>query len=375
MAVLLLDAGRPSEALIHLSRARRLQPDRRDIQFQAIRADLAIRHFADASREAQSFLIGHAEDTGAIAQLFLAAGRSAEAATYLQPALSSSGNQQECRALLAQAWLDMQRPRDVLALLSDPATASDHYFRGQAFSDLRQLQAAIAEASRAIELEPSNPRFLLFAAKLYQHLGSREAEPLLDRAIQLAPDWFEPYYSRSVSFYFQHNYAAARNSIQKALDLNQQCAQCAFLNGVILFNQGEMTQSETALRRAIVLDPKSARFRTHLAALLMRSGRQIQARAELSRAIQLSPDYALPHYQLGKLLATTSQLGEAATELEKARQIDPHLTQAHYQLGQVYLRLGKPSLAEQVLKDFRESKAKQDESASLSNDFDSALTY
>ncbi len=154
-----------------LRRARELQPDRADVQFQIVRACLALHRAGDAKKEADKFRAKDVEGSAAVGQLFLAAGRGADVVPYFEQAINSGVHAEEAGSLLAEAWLQLRKPDKVLAMFSSPSTASDYFFRGEALFDLGDGAGALAEAERATELEPTDARYLLFKARLHQREG------------------------------------------------------------------------------------------------------------------------------------------------------------------------------------------------------------
>jgi tetratricopeptide (TPR) repeat protein len=274
LGLVLLDSGQPEEALQRLHQARELGSNRPDVAFSLVRAELTVgqpdRARDEAAQAARTF--GADPDWRAgVGRLFLEQGQPRDAVPHLQEALRLRPDWDEARRQLAAADLQAEQPAAVLDLIPNPTAAEDHFLRASADYLLRRLEEAKRESSRALELEPHQPRYLLLGARLRQRAGQHAAAlELLREASLLAPRWAEPHYSAGVSYYFERRYAEARRSLDRALELDPRSARSLFLYAATLVNEGQNRQGEGYLRRAIALEPSSARFEYHLGALLVR---------------------------------------------------------------------------------------------------------
>jgi Tfp pilus assembly protein PilF len=359
LGVALLDAGQPRKALAYLQRAKALGPNRPDLAFNLIRAEVAAGSMNTALHEAQEDATLFSEDANwnaSVGHLLVKAGEPKEAIGYLSSALHLDPGNADLRHELAGAYLANHHPELALELISNPASAEDHYLRGRAYFSQQHMQEAEQESSRCLELEPEQPRCLLLGARIAQSLGQHEsALRLLDNASKQVPDWPDPYYSAAVSYYFERRYAEARQSLDRALKLDPRSARSLFLYGVTLVNEGKDREAEDYLRRAIAKEPNNARFRFHLGAALLRDNQPVEAQKEFEKSIQLRSDYGPPHYQLGKLLVDRNPV-TARLELEDAVRCDRTLAQAYYQLSRVYVKLGQKDKAERALASFNSLK-------------------
>jgi tetratricopeptide (TPR) repeat protein len=77
------------------------------------------------------------------------------------------------------------------------------------------------------------------------------------------------------------------------------------------------------------------------------------------RAIMLYPEYAMTHAQYGKYLAQIGKGEEGIKKLQRALEINPGFKVARTWLANLYVRLGQPDLARQVLRRGQEIEAHQ----------------
>jgi tetratricopeptide (TPR) repeat protein len=372
LGMVLLDLGQPEQALQHLRQARTLSPERPDVAFNIIRAELEEHRSNDARRDAEAMArtFGtEAEWRVAVGREFAEHGLAREAIAHLKEALRLRPDSDEVRHLLARADLDTRAAQEALDLISNPRSAEDHYLRARALYLLHRLKDADGESVLAVQEDPRQPRYLLLRARLLQVAGNHDfAFEFLRQATRLAPDWSEVYYSAGVSFYFESRYEEARQSLDRALDLDPRSARSWFLYSATLVNQGKNREAEVPLRHALAIEPENARFFYHLGALLLRDNRPEEARAAFETSVRLKPGYALPHYQLGKLLARSNQVPAAIRELELAVQEQPNLAQAYFQLGRAYASLGEKEKSQRAFEAFARMK-KQGEEEEDTEDF------
>ena len=365
LGVVLLELNRPEEALSRLRQAREQGSTRPDIAFNLVRAELAANRIEDARQEAEQAAKAFGADAAwrkAVGGLFLQYKQPREAIVHLSEAARLEPNSAEIRRQLAAAHIEAGDPSRALTLLETGSEAEDHYTAASAYLVLRRLPEADRESRLALEKEPRDPRYLLQMARIDQRIGRHEESlELLRQTSQIEPDWAEPYYSAGVTLYLLHRYADARQSLDRALQLDPRSVRSLFLYSATLANQGQNREGEEVLLRAIALEPSNARLHYHLGAIRLRDNRAAEAEPAFQKAIQLKPDYAPPHYQLGKLLARANQPEQAVKELEAAVRYQSDLAQAYYQLARVYARLGRTEESERALSTFNEFK-KQEES-------------
>jgi tetratricopeptide (TPR) repeat protein len=77
------------------------------------------------------------------------------------------------------------------------------------------------------------------------------------------------------------------------------------------------------------------------------------------RAVTLYPGYAMTHAQYGKYLAAIGKGEEGVKRLQRALEINPGFKVARTWLAHLYVRLGQPELAREVLRHGQEIEAHQ----------------
>jgi len=343
LGVLLLDEGHATEAIEHLRRAR--GENRPDVAYNLIRAELAADKLDEARKDGRKAAQALASDPAwqsAVGQLFLEHHQPGEAVSYLSRAHTLRPDSAELGRRLAAAYLESSQPGKALELVKEPQTPEDYYLLASANYLLRRYELAAKNETAAVHMDPSQPQYLLLAARIEQHLGQNDsALSLLEKTIRLAPKWAEPYYSAGVSLYCEKRYTKAQKYLHRSLELQPDSARALFLYAVSLVSEGNAQEGETYLRKAVALNPGNAHFRYYLGDILVRQDRLSDAEEVDRQAIRVDPNYAPLHYQLGKVLLRSNHPDQAARETEKAISLDPNLAEAYYQLMQTYSRLGE----------------------------------
>jgi tetratricopeptide (TPR) repeat protein len=203
---------------------------------------------------------------------------------------------------LALAYMNMGQLNEVQKLFDKMAekagnTAQVHLLFGRAYREIRQVDLALAEFRKALDVDPNFPRVHYYMGLTYL---SAEANPDIDKALQefkmeaqARPNEFPP------QFFIGVIYARKRN-----------------------FDEGIVN-----LRRAIELDPRNFKARYYLGLVLAVAQRCQEAIPELRKAIEVSDastdrrSKASVHYQLGRCLQRIGQMEEAQEQSKIAQSI------------------------------------------------------
>lgn len=182
-----------------------------------------------------------------------------------------------------------------LFILLNPTYSEAYYNRGQSFIQLNDLDAALADFTRALELPSPSPEFTagvywIRSAILFDRSETDHALADLDQAIILAPDQPEGYFRRGQIYAFQERY-------EEALEDYNQGIQLAPNASVLYESRGQVQQQlenyEAAIAdfsRVLELDPSNAQAYSSRAAAYDQQEQFNAALKDLNAAIQLSSD-------------------------------------------------------------------------------------
>ena len=171
---------------------------------------------------------------------------------------------------------------------------------------------AIAQLTRAVEIEPAQPLFhLVLGQLLAEQQRLAPAIEHLRRALALAP---------------------------RAVTVDP--AEYPYNLGLALRLNGDLDEAEAQFRAALARNPDHALARRSLGLVLRHKEDAAAAVVELRRAVALLPDDAQGHHLLATVLLKLGDLPGATTELREATRLDPALIEARVTLAQTLARSG-----------------------------------
>ena len=252
-----------------------------------------------ALEEEPAYAKGHEELGRSLLQL----GRSDEAIERLRRALELDPKLQSAQLTLVHALTESGRAEEAEALMqeflhADPAReliakAAEHHRAGR----LEDAEAIYREILRRDPRNLEALRLLALIAINVEHYG--QAEQLLKRAVEIAPDFLAAWIDLSRA-------QLERFDLQAAL---------------------------ASIERAAALNPRSANVQIHVANVQARSGRHDQAIETYRRAIELNPDLPAGYLGLGNTLKTVGRQADAIGAYRRATVLRPELSEAWWSLS------------------------------------------
>lgn len=194
-------------------------------------------------------------------------------------------------------------------VISPASLASQHLKKGRAFLNVHDLNAAIAELSSAVSLDPK--------------LG--EASSLL-----------------GVAYWRKGLRGQARTSFEAAVKAQKDDAQVLNNLGYLLYETGEYDSAAKYLKRAAKLAPQDARILNNLALTQAERGNYDDAHKAFARALG---DYT-GHLNLAARLQRHGQNKKAIKHLEKALALKPNSPDVLARLANLYDSEDKPEKAQ-----------------------------
>ncbi len=116
--------------------------------------------------------------------------------------------------------------------------------------------------------------------------------------------------------------------------------------GVVLKQQGQITESLETMQKAVELLPDDAEAHSNLGVTLMNQGRLTEAVLSYHRALALYPDYIDVHHNLGLTLINLAEWQEAAECFQRVLALNSDYPGVHFNLGRVFQEQGQLSEAE-----------------------------
>jgi len=163
-------------------------------------------------------------------------------------------------------------------------------------------------------------------------------------------------------------YAEAREALDRVVSNDEANAEAHFMLGLTYFNLEEYTKARESFERALELDPdRAAAIHHNLGALAYQMGDMETALSEFQAALDADPDDPDTHYQLGAtylVLAFPSgamepkpeMVNEAEAEFKRALELADQKPEAKIGLANVYLVRGEIDQAISLLEEVLENK-------------------
>ena len=226
-----------------------------------------------------------------------------------------------------------------------------HMVLGDGWKASGKMEGAAAAYRQALQIEPGSVRALRALAAVEK---KDDAEKILARAVQIAPDDAESWFRYGVL-------TASAERLQKAVTLDpwlpdqsrrlaevthsEQALNDALrtdpfddaawdLGGRILAEKGKFDDAFFDFERAIKLHP-SGQYRYDYALGLVRADRFDDAQKEAEMAVRTDAQLAEVHELLGGLHARKNELAEAAREYAAVVALKPDLARAQLRLATV----------------------------------------
>ena len=257
------------------------------------------------------------------------------------------------------------------ALLARQDRAELHHLLGEDEKNLGNPLAAVHEYQRAAELDPTESNLFDWGAELLLHHAPEPAAEVFAKGTRLFPHSSRMLIGLGAAQYAGGSYEQAAACLCQASDVNPNDPSPYSFLGKIL-NDQPMPSDGTVerLRRFATLRPESAIANYYYAVGLWKQGKtpqdgeaSAQVESLLQKAVHLDPRLGAAYLQLGILYSERGETSKALSSYQKAVETDTTLEAAHYRLAQMYRQTGDKQSAKQELEVYqRLSKQKTEQS-------------
>lgn len=377
LAVALIDAHRPGEAIPYLMALKKQSPCDAAVLANLVRAQFT-------SGDTHSALLTVAEATHAtptnvrlfvtLASLCATYHQVQTARNLLEDASELKPEDPEIKLLLAKVSLEAKEPVEALAVLKSmppncAAPGEIPYIKGVAMALGGKSKAAITEFSSAVGAQPRNVSYLIGEAWAYQLEGQHsKALSILEKAQELEPRTPIIPYRMAVSYFFLHLYPQAAADCEETIRRAPQYPSAYLLLGATRLEEHELDPAVDALQRAVDISPKTALYQRELGVALFKQDKLTESHKALDLALKLDSKAPQAYYWRARVLEKQGQRSGAIADLETSVAIQPSFSEAYFTLAKLYSASGQIKKATAML-----AKAKQLEAIQNPNDRDRYL--
>ncbi len=215
----------------------------------------------------------------------------------------------------------------------DPNVSAAYLYRGIAYAGQDRLSEAVADYTRAIDLDPDDPTAYLYRGSIFAQQGDLEAA-LADftSVIERDPDNALAYYLRGNIRAGDLNEPgpggldgdldAAMADYAEVIRINPEFAEVYNNRGWLLARLGRYSDGLVDIERSLDLYPQSPHVLNSRAFALVGLGRYEEALADVELSLQTLDD-AWNKYVRAGALAGLGRYGESIVDLENAVGLDP----------------------------------------------------
>jgi len=240
----------------------------------------------------------------------------------------------------------------ILALLGVGGTlgcsspAKENYERGCDLLDEGKTEEAIAEFSKAIELDPDYAPAYNNRGDAYSEKGQHDvAIADYDKAIELDPNYAEAYNNRGEAYFWEKQYELAIADCSMAIELDPDYSEAYYYRGLAYLGEEQYELAIVDYSMAIELDLEYTSAYFWRAVAYTVEGQYNLAIADCSMAIELDPDYSEAYRYRGLAYFWEEQYELAIVDYSMAIELDPDYSEAYYNRGIAYYEIEQYELA------------------------------
>ncbi len=228
------------------------------------------------------------------------------------------------------------------AIHADPFDAEAWAIYAWALDWDQRPSEALANALRALELDPANSRAKAYLAEIYSSLGQAErAELLLEELLEAEPASAEGIRARGLLKWKSNDFAGALEDFKTAYGLADNMSFIAIDIAII---EKDLRNYETAkefLQQVIDADPYNPHALLRLGEIAVSfEGNPAQAMRYLQDCVDLNPSYLYCHFMLGRAQERLGSIEDAAASFERAIELGSGNQQHYFWAGYAQILLG-----------------------------------
>ncbi|NBC82252.1 MAG: tetratricopeptide repeat protein [Bacteroidetes bacterium] len=206
--------------------------------------------------------------------------------------------------------------------------AKDYYKTAQDFIEAQRFEDAIAQYSKAVELEPDYVDAYIERAQMYKRLGDyKSAVDDYERAITFDDNEEEFYYWAAEAHYQLGNYDKALVHVKKCIEEKSRYLEAYILQTKIHVEQNDYNKALDAANEAVDLRKnEQTLYQRGLVYELL--DKTIEAQADFDDAISKYNDYLPAHIAMSRINLKMDNTTKALHHADKAVELGPKSTAA-----------------------------------------------
>jgi tetratricopeptide (TPR) repeat protein len=228
------------------------------------------------------------------------------------------------------------------AIEINPEFTDSYYNRGLAYGTIGQFDKAIADYSKAMEIDPAYTKAYSGCGVAYYNLGQWDkAIAEYSRAIEIDPKYADAFYNRGIVYGNLGQLDKAIADYSKVIEINPGYTIAYSNRGNAYSNLRQMDKAIADYTKAIIIDPNYRDGYYNRGITYYNLGQFDKAIADFSNAIEIDPGYSTAYSNRGVAYASQGHWKEAIEDYSKAIGINPDYADAYINRGIAYSNLGQ----------------------------------
>ena len=204
----------------------------------------------------------------------------------------------------------------------NPKLAEAYSGRGDAYSSEGESDRAIADYSVAIELNPNYDKAYLNRGNAYDDKKDySKAIADYNRAVALNPELAEAYNNRGYVYVETGDYNRAISDYTKAIELDQNYSDAYDNRGYAYDQKREFDEAIADYNSAIAIDPNDSEAYSSRGYVYFEKGKYDEAINDCTRAIELDPWSARSYYNRGLAYQNIGEIDKAEVDFQKWKEL------------------------------------------------------
>ena len=231
--------------------------------------------------------------------------------------------------------------------------AYEAFYRGFSAADKGDLDKAIQNYDKAIELKPDFFGAYNSRGIAYRRKGDLDkAIQNYGKAIELKPDFTDAYYNRGIAYVEKGDFDKAIQDLTTAIEIKPDDAEAYNNRGVAYRRKGDLDKAIQNYDKAIELKPDYAEAYNNRGNAYGGKRDFDTAIQNYDKAIEIKPDYADAYYNRGLAYSEKGDFDTAIQNYDKAIEIKPDAYHVYFHRGLIY---SKKHDFESAIKDYSEA--------------------
>jgi tetratricopeptide (TPR) repeat protein len=245
------------------------------------------------------------------------------------------------------AYKNLKRLEEAMADFSkaielSPKRAAGWYYRGIAYADLLQWDKAITDYSSALNLEPGFVQARVNRGVAYQRSGqAKKALAEYSKVIELDPKFVLAWNNRGNVYQDLGQLEKALTDYTKATELDPQLAFAWSNRGKVYQRLARFDDAIAAHNKAIAMEAKFAAFWSNRGFAYAAQGQWDKALADHSKAIALDPKDPERWFERANLYRRLGRMQESLADMDETVKLEPKSAARYKDRGDAYQLLGR----------------------------------